>query len=479
MAAPEKDNITESDLFSALGIGGGSTSDGASGRDGSKGGGKASRSTNLSSAGHKGSQRKESQADAKSSSSKSGKKRASDTVGMLDDELLLDIFAPSGTRSSARSSSLRPGSSSTVKRSSDPDVTQARAAQLKEKSIRSRQWKEELERKNRALDSVASVRRASGDDGESASSEAGADVSDKMRSDASRPRAGQPAGVDGSAGARGVGGSGAGSRSKGIVTVKANPVLLEDKATREAREAWSMRGGDARPLQYGRDGGVSAGATPFGAREAHDMLGARQPQRMGDPRDARSTAMPQASQMHQGGPSPYQQPSVQRSQAAGQQRGTQAPYGMASSVQPRGAERAPFAQDARQMPRADVQPYRDSRTTQQPYQRDARSQQAYAQSQVQDASRVSQAPRASQASQMPRASQMPAPSAAPSYQDPRAAATQQPHEPSRPMPEVPQQAPKKTRGKDDPLGIVLIVLAVLCVLVAASLLTGLWDISNL
>lgn len=37
----------------------------------------------------------------------------------------------------------------------------------------------------------------------------------------------------------------------------------------------------------------------------------------------------------------------------------------------------------------------------------------------------------------------------------------------------------KGRAKDDPLGIVLIVLAVLCVLVAASLLTGLWDISNL
>lgn len=33
--------------------------------------------------------------------------------------------------------------------------------------------------------------------------------------------------------------------------------------------------------------------------------------------------------------------------------------------------------------------------------------------------------------------------------------------------------------KESPVGIVLIVLAVLCVLVAASLLTGLWDISNL
>lgn len=35
------------------------------------------------------------------------------------------------------------------------------------------------------------------------------------------------------------------------------------------------------------------------------------------------------------------------------------------------------------------------------------------------------------------------------------------------------------QGKESPLGVVLIVLAVLCVLVAASLLTGLWDISNL
>lgn len=35
------------------------------------------------------------------------------------------------------------------------------------------------------------------------------------------------------------------------------------------------------------------------------------------------------------------------------------------------------------------------------------------------------------------------------------------------------------QSKESPLGIVLIVLAVLCVLVAASLLTGLWDISNL
>lgn len=35
------------------------------------------------------------------------------------------------------------------------------------------------------------------------------------------------------------------------------------------------------------------------------------------------------------------------------------------------------------------------------------------------------------------------------------------------------------QSKESPLGVVLIVLAVLCVLVAASLLTGLWDISNL
>lgn len=42
-----------------------------------------------------------------------------------------------------------------------------------------------------------------------------------------------------------------------------------------------------------------------------------------------------------------------------------------------------------------------------------------------------------------------------------------------------RDVPRSPQSKESPLGVVLIVLAVLCVLVAASLLTGLWDISNL
>lgn len=62
------------------------------------------------------------------------------------------------------------------------------------------------------------------------------------------------------------------------------------------------------------------------------------------------------------------------------------------------------------------------------------------------------------------------------------AAPSQPVEHPRSAKEAkPKRDPNRVppQAKESPLGIVLIVLAVLCVLVAASLLTGLWDISNL
>lgn len=68
--------------------------------------------------------------------------------------------------------------------------------------------------------------------------------------------------------------------------------------------------------------------------------------------------------------------------------------------------------------------------------------------------------------------------------EPYQAPAQQPERVERKRPKKERaQRPDEDRvapqGKESPLGVVLIVLAVLCVLVAASLLTGLWDISNL
>lgn len=68
--------------------------------------------------------------------------------------------------------------------------------------------------------------------------------------------------------------------------------------------------------------------------------------------------------------------------------------------------------------------------------------------------------------------------------EPYQAPAQQPERVERKRPKK-ERAPRSDddrmppQGKESPLGVVLIVLAVLCVLVAASLLTGLWDISNL
>lgn len=68
--------------------------------------------------------------------------------------------------------------------------------------------------------------------------------------------------------------------------------------------------------------------------------------------------------------------------------------------------------------------------------------------------------------------------------EPYQAPAQQPERVERKRPKKERaQRPDEDRvapqGKESPLGVVLIVLAVLCVLVAASPLTGLWDISNL
>lgn len=412
MAVPEKDNVSEIDLFSALGLGGGgagaSTSAGKDGFD-----------------------------DELSDLFGARKSRSSASKG--DDELL-DIFTTSG--SPTRSSS----SKGSARRGADAKVAQEREAQLKEKAIRSRQWKEELERKKREQLKAEEARRKESESEAAKEEPARPQKSEEPQASSVASKAASPA-----------------KEAKEIITVKANPVLLDDKPAPASRDAWDSREGVTYSGRYGRTsaststaagtssgvgpvpGGVSGGAQPVGAREARDIMDARQPRREPRIHDARAT-QPLPSQTEA---SASFSPQARKPHAAGM---SQKPYGGASAMpQHPGASgpRVAHQQDPRAA-RPDQRPY------QQP-QRVAPSMQG-----------MPQDPTRSRAA----------------YQEPYPTSPSQELRQGAPLDPQPEEPPipathGKGRAKDDPLGIVLIVLAVLCVLVAASLLTGLWDISNL
>lgn len=410
MATPEKDNVTEIDLFSALGLGGsGSAASSRPSDDGLDDG----------------------------LSDLFGSKRSSSSAkgNSLDDEVLLDIFTTGGPASQR---------SSKGGRRTDAKVAQEREAQLKEKAIRSRQWKEELERKKReqiraeeAARREAEEAAAESESPASKSPEPSATSASAAKKAASTPAAKEPEPARS-------------KESKEIITVKANPVILENKSAAESRDSWEGRDGVSFSGRYGREVGVSGAGPAAGAREPRDVAEGRQPRRDHPVRDGRATQpLPTKPSDMQGAftqPLPQQQP--RNAAVQGRPAPSAQPYGAPGAGPQPGARGGVHPQEA-WPPRAEQRPYQ-----QQPQPRPSQPPQGFSQD---PAGR-------------PR---MAAYDGRNPSQDLRQSAPVQPEEPSMPAPRG------KGRAKDDPLGIVLIVLAVLCVLVAASLLTGLWDISNL
>ncbi len=500
MAAPEKNEVTENDLFSALGIsaGGSSTSS------------KPKPSKPLS--------------DTPKAGNKNSQKKSS---GDLSEDALLDIFGSgSSSKKPSSNSSSKPAKSgsspSSSKRSSeavrkqvsqaqrrkvDPKRDAERAAQLREKAIRSRQWKEELQRKRREQAMM-------GSDGAKSVS-----IPDQAAEKGQKDE---------------------------IITVEAvesKKALLEDTETRETREGFGgsrekqseIREGSTResrekqPTSQPSEVRDAAIRSRFSSHPAQNYTPAPNPWMM----QPQQTAWPQrASQAQQETPTqqvtPVQQVFQFQDEAQLQQRAMRNEAGSSQS-----ARREARAQQISQAMQSKSQYASDQPEIKMPERsqgsdshnprggafstsEDAKQSQGSAQM-SQGSVQASQDPvHASQGSVQESHDSIPAsqfsnayvqrPSMPPEFMQPpmqnpdprmqfypdiqRQGASGQFSDPNYQQILMQQYCDPAVDYNDDrsgepetggtsPLGIVLIVLAVLCVLVAASLLTGLWDISNL
>ncbi len=423
MAKPENSHVSEDDLLSALGIAQG----------------------------------------AKAPSAVTTKKKESSSE--LNDDMLLDIFAPASKGSQSRSSS-------TSRRAASPEVSREREAQLKEKSIRSRQWKEELEKKQ-AADS-GSARSASSAEPESAK---------RQSAQASEKTGSRPSGVsEGDAARRSR--KDAASKGTEIITVKAKPVIIEDSPSKDARDSEDVK--DIRESRRSR-------GLPDSRESSSDQRDMRDAKSTWEPRNARATrpstargASGDIPQRPRTSTNPWIAPDDAPKRQGPYQ--SQSQYGTSrQDMRPRGE--GDFRQQPVSQPGPDARGRSDMRgqgawpapdpAMRQRYENQQVSQQRqYPQQQYGSPQPSQQYPPERYRSQpqgYPQ-DQMARPMQQPSHMYPQ---NQQPSE------QMPMQAPddddriRETGPWENPLGVVLIVLAVLCVLIAASLLTGLWDISNL
>ncbi len=297
----------------------------------------------------------------------------------LDADALVDVFVTGKPSSERRASSSR--SSSAARRPSRNSAE--REAQLKEKSLRSREWKRELERQQERTQAF------------------------------SRPLS-QYEDEDT-------------SKSQEVIRVKAQPIIpnssdMGDIENAVGRAA-SQRGLVDEELERRRQE-MRAQISHRQAQVAKQAEVASQAAQM-----RQQSQASQARQQHQ--PVAHQVPPTHNPKVARQQQPA-----MHNQPQPRPAQPAPADMRQMQQPPRSVAP-ENAQPRQSATLENAQPRQSTAPGQMQ-AKGVGEARRA-------------------------------------------ERGGRQSEGapKESPVGIVLIVLAVLCVLVAASLLTGLWDISNL
>lgn len=422
MTAPEKNEVTENDLFSALGIsvGGPSTSS-----------------------------KPKSSSDAPKTGKKDSRKKSS---GDLGDDALLDIFisgSSSKRPSPSRSAKSNPSPSSSKKRSEavpkqasrvqqrkvDPKRDAERAAQLREKAIRSRQWKEELQRKRREQEMMGS---------------------DGAKSVSLSDRAAER------------------NQEDEIITVAAvesKKALLEDTTAREIREGSFGESHEKRPTSQPSETRDSSIRSRFSSYPAPRYTPAPNPWTM----QSQQAAQPQnASQIQQGVQTQYPASIQQTFQSQDEvQMQQQATRNEAYSSQ--FARREASAHYAAQTMRPNSSQSFDAQPE---AKMPSRSQDGALHGPLGGASSVSgDMPEADPRMQLYPDVQrqgVPGQFSDPNYQQ---ILMQQYCDPAADYSDDYDNEP--ATGGTSPLGIILIVLAVLCVLVAASLLTGLWDISNL
>lgn len=379
----------------------------------------------------------------------------------LEGDDLLDIFAPDPKRSQRKVATSR--------------LSQEREAQLKEKSIRSRQWKEELERKQEATAAAKAEGRQDDsyeEDSISLSKEiitvkakpviVDEDKSRKASEGTVQAQGGrgvadkrpEPAGTEKDAGARASSGAAAGSTAAAASTAAQASGRAEQRISNTWTSAYGDMPGSAQP-------GRGAGDVRAQGRsdKRPDVHAGRQPRQ----RDAQPAAQ-QTSQVPRQGMGATYEPPTQASPDAHRVRYQDAPWG----AQPKGPDGGVRTQEGRNEPRRE-----DPGASRGGYVRGG-----------QRPGEGRPAPDMHSMHQQPYPSEYQRGQQAPPYMEtPRGPQPSQPNMADMRRSGMPPEMPEPDRHdsgmKESPLGVVLIVLAVLCVLVAASLLTGLWDISNL